>query len=222
MRNPRTLFAAFACLLFALLAFAVRVNGQDDACFAKVTNITVLQLNANASADGVAMANALVLQSFRYQGAIGRPEYALYINEAEPVEQRQYWLAFPDRANRRNMVLMRYSHRRLFQTFEVIGTLPDGSPDYLHNHPDCLSGTIPRTDIEALLVGAQARPTVAALVPPSAEAMERHRLRLLQLDAKIACARVEAWAVNHATDDGLADAQAACTAALDAVLTGGA
>ena len=220
MRNPRMLGAACACFLFAVLALvcAQSVNGQASACDAPITSVYALQLNADASEAGVKAARRLTLESTRYAGAIGSPEYALYINEDQPLEQHQYWLAYADRGDWDNMILMRWSYERMFGDLVVIGTLPDGSPDYQHNHPDCESGTVRRADVEALLVDAVPRPTVAPILPPSAEAMERERLRLLRVQAEYACARVDAWYVNHPTSDGLAEAEAACAAATEAVL----
>ena len=98
----------------------------------------------------------------------------------------------------------------MFGPLVIIGELPNGEPDYLHLHPDCSSGTMRRVDLEALLADAAPRPTPLPITPPSAEAIERERVRLLRVEAKIACARVEAWYINHETSAGLIEAQEAC------------
>lgn len=143
MRNPRTLFAALACLLFALLVFVVRVNGQAvSACDLDLTSLYVLQTDADVSAEGVALANEWTYGA-GYRNASGRPEYMLYGNAEAPKAERRYLLIYgtsdPD-----TVVVFDYSFTRLFGR---------NTPQELRNHPDCQSGTLSRVDLDAVLNG---------------------------------------------------------------------
>lgn len=146
-----TCLLVIVCILIAALALLVeRASGQADACTLPVQSVYVLG-EGYASAEAVEAVAGWQPDTARWRERTGTILYSLYVNLDSPKAERRYLHVYASRADADSVIVIAYSHERVFETFEVIGTLADGSPDYLHYHPDCASGAIERSALDALI-----------------------------------------------------------------------
>lgn len=138
-----TLALLYVALILAVNAASV-ARAQDDTC-AAFTSVSVRGSGVRLHSEDADVLDSIAAWEFdtsRWQEAVGRPEYTLYLQTDGSKEGRRYLLVYPSRADAESVVVFAYSWERLFG---------DHADSDLHNHPNCSSGALPRSNIDTLL-----------------------------------------------------------------------